>query len=56
MFKLWECVGLIRYDRTLNRHYGCMQWAIQECLAILFIRMFEILEGREFDIHARVEL
>lgn len=27
-----------------------------ECLAILFIRAFEILEGREFDIHARVTL
>jgi hypothetical protein len=56
MFQFWECISQIMYVRKLNRHFGDSQWCIQECWAIYFIRSIEILEGSEWDIHARSAL
>jgi len=56
MFKFWECINSIMYDPRVNRSYGAGQDCIQTCWAIYFVRSLEILEGKEWDIHARVAI
>ncbi|WDI05121.1 hypothetical protein PUW25_25270 (plasmid) [Paenibacillus urinalis] len=41
MFKAWELVSRIDYDRRVNRKYGDGQWMIQTCWALYLMRWYE---------------